>query len=111
MNHLSIHFPGVEKFFSAIDKIVPTARKRDPQTSHDAAAEAKDLANKHRHVIMLALKRGPAGKDRIAELTGLDGVQVCRRLTELERAGAIATTGNTVRSRAGRSEREWAVQS
>lgn len=87
----------------------PMARRSDPATSHEAAESAKELAARHHRIILAALSRGPAGKDRIGTLTSLTGVQVCRRLTELERAGKIEPTGRTVTSTAGRQEREWRV--
>lgn len=86
---------------------VPRARASDPATSHAAAASAKELSAQHAILILGALMRGPAGKDRIATITRLTGVQVCRRLVELERAKAIRPTGKTVMSTAGRLEREW----
>lgn len=86
----------------------PLARSADPGTSHAAAASAKDLQARHQRAILAALEQhGPAGKDGIARLAGLDGVQTCRRLTELARAGLIEWTGRTVASAAGRKEREW----
>lgn len=88
---------------------VPRARWSDPSTSHAAAASAKDLASQHHILILGALRRGPAGKDRIAVITKLTGVQVCRRLGELERSRAIRPTGKTVTSTAGRQEREWCL--
>lgn len=89
---------------------VPLARSSDPSTSHAAADEAKQLQERHHRIILAALEaHGPAGKDRLAVLTSLTGVQVCRRLVELERAGRIKWTGKTVKSTAGRAEREWAV--
>jgi hypothetical protein len=87
----------------------PAARRSDPETSHQAAESAKELAARHHRIILGALRRGPAGKDRIGTLTSLTGVQVCRRLTELHRAGQIEPTGKTVASTAGRQEREWRV--
>jgi len=50
---------------------------------------------------------GPAGKDRIAALAGLDPSQVARRLPEMRRLGLVGLTGETVQSRSGRAEREW----
>jgi DNA-binding IclR family transcriptional regulator len=49
------------------------------------------------------------GKDGIARLTGLNPNQVARRLPELQKVGMVATTGQTVYSDAGRSEREWTL--
>jgi predicted ArsR family transcriptional regulator len=84
------------------------ARHSDPLTSHEAAESANELQARHHRIILAALEQhGNAGKDRIAALTSLNGVQVCRRLTELERAGEIEPTGKTVKSTAGRNEREW----
>jgi hypothetical protein len=50
---------------------------------------------------------GPAGKDRIAALAGLEPPQVARRLPEMRRIGLVGLTGETVQSRSGRQEREW----
>lgn len=85
----------------------PRARRRDPQTSKDAAAAAKELASRHHKMIMSALSHGACGKDRIATRTALDGAQVCRRLSEMERVGLIKPTGRNVKSTSGRNEREW----
>ena len=87
----------------------PTARRSDPGTSHEAAESAKELAARHHRIILAALSRGPAGKDRIAALTNLSGTQVARRTCELHRAGKIEPTGRTVTSTAGRQEREWRI--
>lgn len=87
------------------------ARVLDPVTSHMAAAQAKEMAARHHGLILDVLrKHGPMCKDGIAaKLRGLDGVAVCRRLTELQRAGKITTTGKNVTSASGRAEREWAA--
>lgn len=91
-----------------LDLFEPAARRTDPVTSHLAAESAKDLAIRHRHVILTALRRhGPMGKDGIAAKTRLDGVAVCRRLSEMQRAGQIEPTGRTTLSTSGRAEREW----
>jgi predicted ArsR family transcriptional regulator len=88
---------------------VPQARRTDPDTSKDAAAQAKELQGVHQRLILACLEQhGALGKDGIAARTRLDGVQTCRRLTELERAGLIRATGRKVASTAGRLEREWA---
>lgn len=93
------------------DPVTPSSRRTDPETSHQAAAEAKELAARHHRIILGALEaHGPAGKDRIAALTCLTGVAVCRRLSELQKSGRIAPTGRIVKSTAGRGEREWEVQ-
>jgi predicted ArsR family transcriptional regulator len=87
---------------------VPVARATDPATSHQAAAQARELAADHHRIILAALEaHGPLGKDGIALRTSLTGVAVCRRLTELQRMGRIVPTGRNVQSTAGRAEREW----
>jgi hypothetical protein len=93
-------------FFAELD--APQARRTDPETSHAAAAQAKELQAKHQRIIVAALEQfGPAGKDRLAALTCLTGTQIARRTVELERAGVIRWTGRKVSSTAGRLEREW----
>lgn len=87
----------------------PRARRRDPETSKLAAAQ---VASAHGHFALIRdalLRHGPAGKDRIALLTGLEPAQVARRLPEMRTMGLVGLTGETVQSRAGRAEREWAA--
>ena len=86
------------------------ARNTDPSTSWAAADSAKALAAQHATIIIQALVRyGAMGKDGIAAITGLDGNQVARRLSELERNHEILLTGRNVQSKSGRVEREWKV--
>lgn len=86
------------------------ARRSDPSTSHDAAAEAEQLAASHKRRILACLRRyGPMGKDAIARRCRISGVAVARRTVELQRKGRIAPTGLTVQSDAGRPERQWKV--
>ena len=88
--------------------IRPMARLRDTATSHAAAAQATELQGDHFAAILAALGRfGAMGKDGIAKHARLNGVQVCRRLVELQRMGLAKLTGKTVLSAAGRQEREW----
>jgi len=86
------------------------ARTSDPATSHAAAAAARELQSQHHSEILAALQRfGPLGASGIASRCCLDAHQVGKRLHELEKAGRIALTGETVKSTAGRKEREWMV--
>ena len=83
------------------------ARSLDPVTSHAAAAQVT-FADQHFEQIVDCLQRfGVRGKDGIAELTGLYGNQVARRLPELARLGMVELTGKTTKSKSGRAEREW----
>lgn len=87
------------------------SRANDPVTSFMAADQAKNLASQHFEVIVECLRRhGPRGKDGIAELTGLDGNQVARRLPELARIGTVELTGKSTKSKSGRAEREWRIK-
>lgn len=86
----------------------PMARASDPITSHEAAAQAKELQARHHRLILAALEQhGASGKDRLAAITGMSGVQIARRLPELLKAGRVRLTGREVRSDSGRNEREW----
>ena len=102
-----IHFGGgVKKFFDL--PIFNRVRCSDPVTSYEAADAAKDLASKHFSTIVDCLQaHGALGKDGIARHSGLDANQVARRLNELEKMNLIELTGRTVKSQAGRNEREW----
>ena len=102
-----IHFGGgVKKFFDL--PIFNRVRSSDPVTSYEAADAVKELASKHFSTIVDCLKaHGALGKDGIARHSGLDANQVARRLNELEKMNLIQLTGRTVKSQAGRNEREW----
>lgn len=62
----------------------PRARRKDPATSHVAAAKAASFAVSHRNRIMAALS-APGTIKEIAERTGIDHVAVARRMCELQR--------------------------
>ena len=84
------------------------ARSSDPITSFMAADAAPKFTNKHVITILECLaKHGPLGKDGIAKHTELDGVQISRRLPELQKEGLVLPTGKTVKSNTGNQEREW----
>lgn len=84
------------------------ARNDDPWTSHAAADKVAN--DQHFEKILNTLrKHGPLGKDGIARMAGLRPDQVWRRLSEMEHACLIRQTGKTVRSDAGRQEREWNI--
>ena len=85
------------------------ARRTVPATSHDAAAQAGQLAERHERQIIAALLEGPLGASGIAQRCGLLPHQVGKRLAKLERDGRITQTGRVVISASGRGEREWMV--
>jgi hypothetical protein len=67
----------------ALELPPPRARKRDPQTSHVAAAKAARFSESHAGRIHVALMGGPATAHALAERTGLTVVQIDRRLPDL----------------------------
>jgi predicted ArsR family transcriptional regulator len=94
----------------AFDLTAPRARTSDPATSHEAAASARELRARHNRVILEALRvHGPMGKDGIAARTGLTGVAVARRMSELRQLRLAVETGRRAKSAAGRPETEWSA--
>lgn len=66
------------------------ARKGDPITSHQAAANAERFAASHAGRILSALEElGTATAAELAQATGLSVVQVDRRRKEMETAGQV----------------------
>jgi hypothetical protein len=89
----------------------PRVRNTDPVTSFEAADSIKDVAPQHHDIILVCLaQHGALGKDGIAAHTKLDGNQVSRRLNEMLVRDLIELTGNTVKSKSGRNEREWKIK-
>ena len=92
---------------SAGGYVFPRARTRDPVTSHLAAAQVTTATDHYTAIHDALTLYGPAGKDRIAALAGLEPSQVARRLPEMRRIGLVGLTGETVQSNSGRAEREY----
>lgn len=84
-------------------------RRTDPGTSMVAAERADGLAADHKDLIhgLLQLAKRPMGATEIAGKLGLTQVQVCRRLPELQREGAIRVADGQGRTPTGRPERLW----
>lgn len=70
----------------------PRARRRDPATSHKAAARAQSVAPSHRNIIAAALETPGTVKD-VAARTGLSQYAASKRLAELAAMGLIRLTG------------------
>ena len=100
-----------QRTFAEIE--ITRARRRDPETSKEAAAAAHGLANEHRLLILAAMR--DAGCEltatEIGERTSLTSVQVCRRLHELQDDGLAEPTANAKPTPAGRPSRCWRVLS
>lgn len=85
-------------------------RKDDPKTSRIAAQTLNNMeANHHARILYALRKYGPLIAHEIADATGLDHVQVCRRLPELEDDDLVFDTGETRKSPSGRPARVWSV--
>lgn len=83
----------------------PRVRNTDPDTSHAAADQADDLANKH-HVIIVAALEQPGTIYDIASRTDLDHNAVARRMSELERLDFVYPDGKK-KGASGRMCRVW----
>lgn len=78
----------------ALSFSAPLARRRDPQTSHDAAERARKFVASHEARILGQLYRRPALTYReIAECAGMEPVAVARRLKDMERKGVVVRDG------------------
>jgi hypothetical protein len=91
-------------------RLFPRVREDDPITSYEASDQI-DFAGEHYDIILACFTRyGPLGKDGISNRTNLDGNQIARRLPEMQKLHFVEPTGQTVKSNAGRSEREWRIK-
>lgn len=81
---LSLYYPAPEP--------KPRARRRDPATSHEAAARAEGMAVNHRNRIIAALTEPSTIKELAARLGDIDHVAVARRMSELEELGVAKPT-------------------
>ena len=81
----------------------PAARCRDPETSHAAARSMRRAADMHAHVILGALQAiGRGTYTDIAARSGLEPVQVNRRLPELRAVGLVRRLPQTAPTPSGR---------
>jgi hypothetical protein len=70
----------------------PRARRKDPDTSHQAAKKAGGIAVSHRNRIMAVLREGKGNIYQIGAKANLSHVAVARRMIELERMGQARPT-------------------
>lgn len=85
------------------------ARTTDPHTSHMAAEQAEGLANAHRDLIanwLASISPGGGTVEDIASGTGLDHVQVGKRMSELDAEARAYCMGQKPLS-SGRKGRVW----
>lgn len=78
----------MQHFFDDIQLV--RARKTDPPTSKRAALESARFADSHAGRILRCLQlHGKRDTHQIAQITGLEVVQVDRRSSELVRSGLV----------------------
>ncbi len=83
------------------------AHAHDPDTSHDAARQAKGLAERHKAIILRGLGWGQGTSAEIAARCKLDYLQVARRISELKRDGKVTDSGQHRASPGGRRASVW----
>ena len=85
------------------------ARRGDIDTSHDAAETIEDMATQHKARVYSALVSGPKTSQELASHTGLEYLQVVRRVSDLKNDGAIADSGARRPTKSGRQAAVWHV--
>jgi transcription initiation factor IIE alpha subunit len=84
------------------------ARSGDPGTSHAAAKSIVTAAKGQCREILDVLMLGkPMTQDELAEVLGIDGHRISKRLPDLEHAGLAHTTGEERKGLSGRYQRVW----
>jgi predicted ArsR family transcriptional regulator len=70
--------------------IVPRARHKDVHTSHESARSALKGAGRHASTILTCIVfDGPQTASQISGWTGIDSVEITRRLSDLHRLGKV----------------------
>lgn len=86
------------------------ARRTDPATSHEAAARVHEFSDSQQTAIYGALRNyGPMGAEEIADEVAIPAYAIRKRLAELHQLNRIKPTGDTRRTKSGRSERIWSL--
>ena len=82
-------FPDID-LKAKLAKPRASARRHDPETSHEAARNAEPLAKTHRAILLTAVRKFPGlTSAELASKCGLDRYQAARRLPELRKAGLV----------------------
>lgn len=95
-----------------LDFATTHTRRTDPSTSRRAAESMVVGSEAQRQAVYWALLQAgrPLTADEIAKRCGLDKVQVCRRLPELERDSLAEPTDETRPTPSGRPSRCWRLR-
>lgn len=86
------------------------ARTDDVDTSHKAAERAESTAMQHKARVYAALKLGAFTSQQIAQITGLEYLQVVRRVSDLRNEGAIVDSGERRPTISGRLAAVWKLK-
>jgi hypothetical protein len=88
----------------------PNARNSDPQTSHEAAQDARALSGRHRKLALATLRdAGPRGLTdfELAAITGVAQTSIGVRRKELVRAGYVVATDMRRKAPSGSAAIVW----
>lgn len=90
-----------------LDWVSTHYRRRDPETSRDAAKSMESAASTLAMVILATLKNhGPATQSEIAQRLALQAHQVNKRTADLKNAGLIQAAGTRM-GPSGRQQSVW----
>ena len=87
------------------------ARRRDPQTSHDAARSLAGHAGTVRRQLLQAYRSAPEGytSEEAAAHAAIDPWQASKRTSDLKALGLIAATGQVRSGSSGRAQQVLAI--
>lgn len=86
---------------------LPLFRSTDPETSVLAAESAMPMCNRHRRLILVALRARNGTKDEIAQRCNLTGTQVARRMKSLIEDGLVGVSSEKRMTETGRMARVY----
>ena len=89
----------------------PSARRTDPQTSHDAAASMREPSKGLRAELLAAYRSRPAGltMDEAAAIAGIPTWGASKRISELRAAGLIVDSGEVRAGASGRMQTVYRI--
>lgn len=87
------------------------SKRKNPDTSNDAyrAVTLEMLNNHHKRIVGALQNLGTAIYEQIADYTGMDAVQVGRRLIELERMKIVFKPGTKKKTKKNRDAYEYTL--
>jgi hypothetical protein len=87
------------------------AHTNDIDTSHAAAERAEGMAARHKKMVYATLKRlGPLASEQIAGATGLNTLQVMKRVSDLRGEGVVVDSGERRPTETGRLAAVWKLK-